>query len=364
MITSAQAARLLDRDIQPVYGPEARELLQDQTVLVTGAGGSIGSEIARQALQLGAGCVYFLDQDEYALHSLQLDLYGVGLLDDERFVLCDIRDRHSVDRIFAEAKPSIVYHAAAHKHLPLLERSPAAAVQTNVLGTRTIARACIENGVQRFINISTDKAADPSSVLGMTKRLAELVTSSVAGLGTRVASVRFGNVLGSRGSLFPTLAWQIASGRTVKVTHPDVSRYFMTIPEAAGLVMEASVLASRGETYVLDMGPSIKVLDLIERYVALVGAHDLSIEFTGLRPGEKLHEDLFDPSEVRTDTAHPRIWQVNADQAGSVSPQAIHDLCTDALAGVSPGRLRILLADLVTPVSNVLAPQELTRWAG
>jgi FlaA1/EpsC-like NDP-sugar epimerase len=347
MITSVQAAQLLDREIQPVYGPEARQLIKDQTVLVTGAGGSIGSELVRQLLRLDAGRVYFVDQDEFALHNLQLEITGAGLLDDERFILCDIRDALTIGRIFAEVRPTIVYHAAANKHLPLLERSPAAAIQTNVLGTEVIARACVESGVQTFVNISTDKAAQPSSVLGMTKRLAEIVSAGLAGMGTRVASVRFGNVLGSRGSFFPTLAWQIASGLTVKVTHPDVSRYFMTIPEAAGLVIEASVLASAGETYVLDMGSSIRILDLIKRYVALIGSDFPHVTFTGLRPGEKLEEELYDPSEVRSDTTHPRISKVHADRAGGVPSSGILKLYHNSLSGMSPRGLRAELERLI-----------------
>ncbi|GAA5038707.1 polysaccharide biosynthesis protein [Actinopolymorpha pittospori] len=363
MITSAQAAALLNREIEPIYGLEARQLIKDQVVLVTGAGGSIGSELVRQLLRLDAGEVYFLDHDEFALYNLQLDVSGTGLLDDARFVLSDVRDWQGIDRVFAEVKPDIVYHAAAYKHLPLLERSPAAGVQTNVFGTETIVRACLTHGVRRFINISTDKAARPTSVLGMTKRLAELVAASAAGHDTGIASVRFGNVLGSRGSFFPTLAWQIASGRTVKVTHPDVSRYFMTIPEAAGLVIEASVLARAGETYVLDMGPSIRILDLIDRYVTLAGATYPEIEFTGLRAGEKLHEELFDPSEIRMETVHPRISRVDADAAGALPPHAIRDIYADVQAGVSPKELRLRLEALIADGAEE-AFMGATRWAG
>lgn len=307
--------KLLGRNTDFLYTDEAKSLIKDKVVLVTGGGGSIGGEIVQQAINLGAKDVYCVDQDEFALYNLQLKLTGTALLTDKRLILADIRNEAVVDKIFSEVKPDIVYHAAANKHLPLLERSPMAAFYTNVIGTKVIANACIKHAVKVFINISTDKAARPTSVLGITKRIAEYITSSVAVSSTRVASVRFGNVLGSRGSFLPTLAWQIQNNQTVSVTHPDITRYFMTIPEAAALVIEASVLAKDGETYVLDMGTSIKILDLIERYVNLVGSDMPEIIFTGLREGEKMHEELYDPSEMHMSTEHPQISKVHVGQA-------------------------------------------------
>ncbi|GAA2757323.1 hypothetical protein GCM10009872_26830 [Actinopolymorpha rutila] len=342
-------AHILGRPAEPVYGEEATRLVAGRRVLVTGAGGSIGGEIVRQLSRLGVGELFFVDNDEYALYSLQRELSGTALLDDSHFVLADVADEAKLNRVFAWARPSIVYHAAAHKHLPLLENSPEAAVRTNVLGTAVVLQASIAHGVERFINISTDKAARPTSVLGMSKRLAEMVVADRAGSanpGTTVASVRFGNVLGSRGSFVETLSWQLATGRPVTLTHPAASRYFMTIPEAAGLVIEASVLAQAGETYVLDMGEPVRILDLIQRFAALSGAPEPRIVVTGLRPGEKLHEELFDPSEAQRPTAHPRIREVDVAENGAASWPAIRSLCARA-ATAHPDEVRRAMAELL-----------------
>lgn len=338
--------QILGRPAEPVYGEEARRLVTGRRVLVTGAGGSIGGEIVRQLSRLGVGEMFFVDNDEYALYSLQRELSGNALLDDSHFVLADVSDEAKLNRVFAWARPSIVYHAAAHKHLPLLENSPEAAVRTNVLGTAVVLQASITHGVERFINISTDKAARPTSVLGMSKRLAEMAVAGRAGSATTVASVRFGNVLGSRGSFVETLHWQLAAGRPVTLTHPAASRYFMTIPEAAALVIEASVLAQAGETYVLDMGEPVRILDLIQRFAALSGGPEPQIVVTGLRPGEKLHEELFDPSEAQRPTAHPRIREVDVAENGAASWAAIRSLCTRA-ATARPDEVRRAMAELL-----------------
>jgi len=308
------STNLLDRDTTPIYSSTAKKHIRDKVILITGAGGSIGSEIVRQVSQLKAKKIYCLDNDEYSLYNLSLELHGDALLTDENLILADIKDKRSISVIFNQTKPDIVYHAAAHKHLPLLERSPIEAINTNVFGTDNIASTCVEYGVKYFVNISTDKAARPVSVLGMTKRLAELCTAGYNGGRTKVASVRFGNVLGSRGSFLQTLIWQIENEKPVKVTDPEVSRFFMTIPEAVALVIEASSLASNGETYVLDMGTSVKIVDLIERFVRITGCKSPEIVFTGLRNGEKLQEELFDPSEINSKTTHSRITKINSEQ--------------------------------------------------
>jgi FlaA1/EpsC-like NDP-sugar epimerase len=204
-----------------------------------------------------------------------------------------------------------LFHAAAHKHLPLLERYPAEGVKTNVFGTLNLVKAASESGVGRFVNISTDKAARPTSILGATKRWAELVVAAHAGPDMRVASVRFGNVLGSRGSFLHGLAAQVDRGQQITITDPQVTRFFMTIPEAAGLVIEAAVMARAGETYVLDMGDPVRIIDLVLKYLALTGLSAPGISFTGLRPGEKLHESLFDSAELGQATRHPKISAVS-----------------------------------------------------
>lgn len=303
-----RAEELLARDSQPVYGTEAHALINGKKVLVTGAGGSIGSEIVRQCRRLGAADVYCVDNDEYALYMLELDLHGQALLIDEHFILADIRDEALMQRVIANTCPDVVFHAAAHKHLPLLERSPEAAAKTNVFGTRSVVKAAVEAGVGHVVNISTDKAASPTSVLGWSKRLAEHVAKSYAHMSdTKIANVRFGNVLGSRGSFFQTLARQVEGGLPVSITHSDVTRYFMTIPEASGLVIEAARLANGGTTFVLDMGEPVRIEDLVRKYARLVGAPMPEILYTGLRQGEKLHEVLFDSAERYESTLHPRI---------------------------------------------------------
>lgn len=306
------ATELLDRCPSRPYSAKVRELTAGKRILVTGAGGSIGSEIVRQLQTLDPAVVYQLDHDESALHALQLQLYGHGLLSDDRTVLADVRDQAGIRRTMGELRPEIVYHAAAHKHLPLLERYPGEGVKTNVLGTRNVVAAAVEARVGLVINISTDKAARPTSVLGTTKRLAEMVVRDYAEQGTRMASVRFGNVLGSRGSFLDTLSFQVASGGPVTVTHREVTRFFMTIPEAAGLVIEASSLAEAGETYVLDMGEPVRIVELVNRFVARQGAEAPELRYTGLRPGEKLHEQLFDSAEHVMTTQHAHIWTVRA----------------------------------------------------
>lgn len=285
--------------------------LTGKRVLITGAGGSIGSELARQVHRFGPASLVLLDRDESALHSVQLAIYGHGLLDSEDTVLADIRDLTSLRDVFLEHEPQIIFHAAALKHLPMLERFPREGWKTNVLGTLNLLQLAEEFRVDRFVNISTDKAADASSVLGATKRLAEQLTAWTAQqTGRPYISVRFGNVLGSRGSMLHTFNAQIAAGGPVTVTHPDVTRYFMTIPEACELVVQAGAVGSAGEVMVLEMGEPVKILDVARRMIALSEARGVEIVFTGLRPGEKLHEALFGDNEVSEETSHPMIRRV------------------------------------------------------
>ncbi|KAE8765248.1 polysaccharide biosynthesis protein [Georgenia thermotolerans] len=287
------------------------DYLAGRRVLITGAGGSIGSELARQVYKFGPAELVLLDRDESELHAVQLSIYGKGLLDTRDMVLADIRDADALRAVFEEHRPEIVFHAAALKHLPMLEQYPQEGWKTNVLGTLNVLSLAADHGVRRFVNISTDKAADPTSVLGQTKRLAEQLTAWMA---ERVEgsymSVRFGNVLGSRGSMLHTFNAQIEAGGPVTVTHPEVTRYFMTIPEACELVIQAGAIGGPGEVLVLDMGTPVKILDVAKRLIARSGK-EIDIVFTGLRPGEKMHEDLFGGSEQGVKTAHPLISHVS-----------------------------------------------------
>jgi FlaA1/EpsC-like NDP-sugar epimerase len=306
--------RLLGRQEMRVTRQGSGSIVAGKRVLVTGAGGSIGSELCRQIARFEPSELYLLDHDESNLHRLLMEIHGEALLHTDEVLIADIRDQPRIRQIFQEKEPQIVFHAAAHKHLPLLQTHPCEGVKSNVIGTRVLAEAAKEAGVERFILISTDKAADPTSVLGATKRLAEMIVRLQAGNGTRFASVRFGNVLGSRGSLLSVLSGQIENGEAFTVTHPEVTRFFMTIEEAVGLVIEAATMASVGETFVLDMGEPVRIVDLVRNYAAQMHLPEdaINIRFTGLRPGEKLSELLFGSDEERVDTAHPRIWATSS----------------------------------------------------
>jgi FlaA1/EpsC-like NDP-sugar epimerase len=301
--------------------------LNGRVVLVTGAGGSIGSELCKQLAQLGPSSLVMLDRDESALHAVQLAIYGKGLLDTRDIVLCDIRDSDALERAFFEHRPEVVFHAAALKHLPMLESYPTEAWKTNVLGTLNVLESAARHNVSRFVNISTDKAADPISVLGKSKRLAEELTSAFAArTGNTYVSVRFGNVLGSRGSVLHTFYRQIEDGGPVTVVHPDITRYFMTIPEACQLTIQAGAIGEPGDVLVLDMGEPIRILDVAQQIIRRSG-RQVDIVFTGLRPGEKLHESLFMDGERPSSTQHPLISRVAVPPR---DPDSLRNLSPDA----------------------------------
>ena len=281
--------------------------LTGKRVLVTGAGGSIGAELCRQISRFGAAELIMLDHDESNLQSTQISIVGHGLLNTRDVVLASIRDRETLRSIFDERRPEVVFHAAALKHLPMLQQYPHEAWQTNVLGTLNVLEASMAVGVTTFVNISTDKAANPTSVLGRSKRLAEQLTSwAAARSGERYMSVRFGNVIGSRGSMLPTFTSVIEAGGPLTVTHPDVTRYFMTILEACQLVVQAGGIGDGGEVLILDMGEPVRIDDVARRMIELSG-RDVEIVYTGLRPGEKLHEELVGIDEVGETRIHPKI---------------------------------------------------------
>jgi FlaA1/EpsC-like NDP-sugar epimerase len=340
-------------DVEPDYGHEARQLVCGKPVLVTGAGGSIGSELVRQLTRLGAAPVACVDRDEYGLYRLQLELTGQALLTGPEMVLADVADRHQMDRVMAVHRPALVFHAAACKHLPLMERSPAQAIITNIEGTASVTAAAARHHAARLVNVSTDKAADPVCVLGQTKRLAEDMVLQHAGRRMRAASVRFGNVYGSRGSFIETLDYQIAHDLPVTITDPVMARYFMTIPQAAGLVIHAAVLADSASVFLLDMGEPHLIADLAERYAKEAGYAAPDIIVTGMRAGEKLDEQLIGSREIPRQTSHPQIYAVHAAWDGPVAVST-RNLIAAARAGDSPDELRTALAGLTAlPVGGL-----------
>lgn len=287
------------------------DTIRGQRVLVTGAGGSIGSELCRQIHRFAPEALVMVDRDESALHAVQLSIEGRALLDNRNVVVADIRDADRMHEVFAEHRPHVVYHAAALKHLPLLELYPDEGIKTNVWGTHNLLQAAQRTGVDRFVNVSTDKAADPTSVLGYTKRVAERLTAHVGANATGTyLSVRFGNVLGSRGSVLEAFRRQIDAGGPITVTHPDVTRYFMLVEEAVQLVIQAGAIGSDGEALVLDMGEPVKIDDVARRLVAQA-PRPIDIVYTGLRPGEKMHEVLLGGDELDQRPAHPLISHVD-----------------------------------------------------
>lgn len=291
---------------------EIAETIAGRRVLVTGAGGSIGSELCRQLSSLGPEALILLDRDESALHGVELTLFGSALLTSPDTVLADIRDREALDRIFAATRPQIVFHAAALKHLPMLQRFPQEAWKTNVHGTLNVLEAAAAVGVETFVNISTDKAAAPTSELGRSKRVAEQLVSGFAARSSGTyLSVRFGNVLGSRGSVLHAFQEQIRRGGPVTVTDPEVRRFFMTIPEACQLVLQAAAIGEDGTIMVLDMGEPVRIDDIARSLVAM-SDRSADIIYTGLREGEKLDEELFGDYEGAVVRVHERISRVEA----------------------------------------------------
>lgn len=308
----------VDTDVESIAG-----YVRGRRVLITGAGGSIGSELCSQVLKFGPAELIMLDRDETGLQAAQLRTAGHGLLDTRDVVLADIRDAEAITALFLERRPEVVFHAAALKHLPMLEQYADEAWKTNVIGTRNVLEAARRAGVTTFVNISTDKAANPTSVLGHSKRLAERLTAWTADeTGGRYLSVRFGNVIGSRGSMLPTFTALIEAGKPLTVTHPEATRYFMTIPEACELVVQAGAIGRPGDVMILDMGQPVRILDVARRMIAMSG-RQVEIVYTGLRPGEKLHEELVSSGEATTRSSHSKISQA------PVEPIAPEDLRFD-----------------------------------
>ena len=308
---------LLERPQIDIDTENVRKIIKGKVVLVSGAAGSIGSELVRQVQKFEPQVTVLLEMAESPLHDLSLELQKQ--FPDSRFIpiIADVRNRSRIEQIFSELRPDIVYHAAAYKHVPLMEDFPAEAIRANVLGTKNMADMAVKYKVQRFVMISTDKAVNPTNVMGASKRIAEIYVQSLYRKlhekdenCTKFITTRFGNVLGSNGSVIPYFRKQIASGGPVTVTHPNIIRYFMTIPEACCLVMEASTLGNGGEIFVFDMGKPVKILDLARNMIRLAGytpEKEIQIQFTGLRPGEKLYEELLNQKEATMPTSNEKI---------------------------------------------------------
>ena len=308
---------LLERPQIDINTENVRQIIRNKVVLVSGAAGSIGSELVRQIQPYAPQVTILLEMAESPLHDLVLDLNKQ--FPEARFipVIADVRNRGRIEQVFSEMRPDVVYHAAAYKHVPLMESFPNEAIQANVAGTKNMADMAVKYGVKRFVMISTDKAVNPTNIMGASKRIAEIYVQSLFRKlhakdpdCTKFITTRFGNVLGSNGSVIPYFRKQIAAGGPVTVTHPDIIRYFMTIPEACCLVMEASTLGDGGEIFVFDMGKPVKILDLARNMIRLAGytpEKDIMIKFTGLRPGEKLYEELLNQKETTLPTANEKI---------------------------------------------------------
>jgi FlaA1/EpsC-like NDP-sugar epimerase len=312
---------LLRREAVSVNTEPVRDLLKGKRVLVTGAGGSIGSELCSQISQFRPGKLLALGHGENSLFQLPKKIDAWNETEKEeclKLIVADIRDESRIDVVFSRYQPEIIFHAAAHKHVPLMEENLEDAVTNNVLGTRNLVDRAVDHDVERFVLISTDKAVEPVNVMGMTKRVAELIVKDAA-VQTRkpFVSVRFGNVLGSRGSVVPLFQRQIAAGGAVTVTHPEVERYFMTISEAVQLVLQASALGENGETFVLDMGEQISITALAEQIIELSGlkvGDDIKIVYTGLRPGEKISEKLYSDQETLYGTRHHKVNRIISEE--------------------------------------------------
>jgi len=334
------ARQLREVQVEDVLGREAVDIdlaaiasyLSGETVLVTGAGGSIGSELCRQIAALGANRIVLVDHAENALVDIERELAYERRFNSSVPVLADVKNRAKMRRVFDRFRPGVVFHAAAYKHVPLMEANPIESVRNNVFGTSVVAEVASEFDCKRFVLVSTDKAVNPKNVLGQTKAVCEWIAEAAAARehnGTQFISVRFGNVLGSSGSVIPLFRRQITRGGPVTVTHPEMTRYFMTIPEAVQLIIQAGAIGESGEIYVLDMGPPVKIIDLAHNMIRLSGKEpdvDVHIEFIGVRPGEKLHEELWAREEDAEPTTHPKILRC----AGSpVEPSWLEDELAD-----------------------------------
>ncbi len=349
-----QVEDLLGREPIQLDDAGIGEKIADKTILVTGAGGSIGSEICRQVMKYKPAKIVLLGHGENSIYNIEMEM-RVTYKDTVEITteIADIQDRHKIFEIMKKHQPYIVYHAAAHKHVPLMERNPEEAVKNNIFGTKNVAEAADTFKVNTFVMVSTDKAVNPTNVMGATKRFAEMLVQHMASVstGTRFVAVRFGNVLGSRGSVIPLFKKQIQKGGPVTVTHPDMIRYFMTIPEASRLVIQAGTLARGGELFVLDMGDPVKIVDLAKNLITLSGfsIEEIGIEFTGLRPGEKMYEELLNEGEIHPEQIFPKI---HIGKAVLMDQEILRQFMND-FEGISKEEIRERLLDIANNKVNL-----------
>ncbi|HFJ9432337.1 polysaccharide biosynthesis protein [Bacillus thuringiensis] len=349
-----QVEDLLGREPIKLDDAGIGEKITGKTILVTGAGGSIGSEICRQVMKYKPAKIVLLGHGENSIYNIEMEM-RVTYKDTVEITteIADIQDRHKIFEIMKKHQPYIVYHAAAHKHVPLMERNPEEAVKNNIFGTKNVAEAADTFKVNTFVMVSTDKAVNPTNVMGATKRFAEMIVQHMASVstGTRFVAVRFGNVLGSRGSVIPLFKKQIQKGGPVTVTHPDMIRYFMTIPEASRLVIQAGTLARGGELFVLDMGAPVKIVDLAKNLITLSGfsIEEIGIEFTGLRPGEKMYEELLNEGEIHPEQIFPKI---HIGKAVLIDQGILRQFMND-FEGISKEEIRERLLDIANNKVNI-----------
>ncbi len=342
---------LLGRDPVSLDWQAIRSAIVHKTVLISGAGGSIGSELCRQVAHLNPSALIVVERSEYNLFMLEQEFSEK--FPQIRFVkrLLDILDQVALENVFSEYHPEIIFHAAAYKHVPMLETQPREAVINNILGTHCLGALAIKYRVEKFILVSTDKAVNPTNIMGASKRVAEMVCDGLNGQGkTQFSIVRFGNVLGSAGSVVPTFRHQLEQGGPLTVTHPDITRFFMTIPEACQLILQAFTLGKGGEIFVLDMGEPIKIQFLAEQMIRLAGkkpGEDIEIRYTGLRPGEKLYEELFHPTESLEKTTHQKIFQAKAREYSWNSLVEVLEMMEQACDKCDEKALKALLHQLV-----------------
>ena len=341
---------LLRRPPVQLNTAEIADYLRGRVILVTGAGGSIGSEIVRQICHYGPSTILLFGRGENSVFSIQQELVRNWPDVKQMGLIGDVRDEARLRAVFEEFRPEVVFHAAAHKHVPLMEQTPSEAILNNVIGTRNVVNLCLEFNAGRLVNVSTDKAVNPTSVMGASKRVAEMVVSAGAARAHEMqafVSVRFGNVLGSRGSVVPTFMAQIRAGGPITVTHPEMTRYFMTIPEAARLVLQAGGLAENGKVYVLNMGNPVKIADLARDVIRLSGAKNVDIVYSGVRPGEKLYEELLTTSEGTDATTHSEIFSAKLAQVDAVQLQRQLRILQEDAQRNDMNAVRADLADLI-----------------